>query len=148
MSDVLCHEISVFVLNNQGQVLLQKRSANKKYFPNTWALCTGHVENGETPKEAALRELNEELGVTVSLEQIFSFSFGKFDSQNTYFFYVICNLSVDEFSIQEEELSEVQWFFVPVVIDMIKKHDNKIVYRDDKLELFLSLEEFVNHTIL
>ncbi len=148
MSDVLCHEISVFVLNNQGQVLLQKRSANKKYFPNTWALCTGHVENGETPKEAALRELNEELGVTVSLEQIFSFSFGKFDSQNTYFFYVICNLSVDEFSIQEEELSEVQWFFVPVVIDMIKKHDNKIVYRDDKLELFLSLEEFVNHAIL
>lgn len=148
MSDVLCHEISVLVLNNQGQVLLQKRSANKKYFPNTWALCTGHVENGETPKEAALRELHEELGVTVSLEQIFSFSFGKFDSQNTYFFYVICNLSVDEFSIQEEELSEVQWFFVSVVIDMIKKHNNKIVYRDDKLELFLSLEEFVNHTIL
>ena len=120
MSDVLCHEISVFVLNNQGQVLLQKRSANKKYFPNTWALCTGHVENGETPKEAALRELNEELGVSVSLEQIFSFSFGKFDSQNIYFFYVICNLPVDEFSIQEEELSEVQWFFVSVVIDMIK----------------------------
>ena len=148
MSDVLCHEISVFVLNNQGQVLLQKRSANKKYFPNTWALCTGHVENGETPKEAALRELNEELGVSVSLKQIFSFSFGKFDSQNIYFFYVICNLPVDEFSIQEEELSEVQWFFVSVVIDMIKKHDNKIVYRDDKLELFLSLEEFVNHTIL
>lgn len=55
---------------------------------------------------------------------------------------------MDEFSIQEEELSEVQWFFVSVVIDMIKKHDNKIVYRDDKLELFLSLEEFVNHTIL
>lgn len=148
MSDVLCHEISVFVLNNQRQVLLQKRSANKKYFPNTWALCTGHVENGETPKEAALRELNEELGVSVSLKQIFSFSFGKFDSQNIYFFYVICNLPVDEFSIQEEELSEVQWFFVSVVIDMIKKHDNKIVYRDDKLELFLSLEEFVNHTIL
>ena len=120
MSDVLCHEISVLVLNNQGQVLLQKRSANKKYFPNTWALCTGHVENGETPKEAALRELNEELGVSVSLEQIFSFSFGKFDSQNIYFFYVICNLPVDEFSIQEEELSEVQWFFVSVVIDMIK----------------------------
>lgn len=148
MSDVLCHEISVFVLNNQRQVLLQKRSANKKYFPNTWALCTGHVENGETPKEAALRELNEESGVSVSLKQIFSFSFGKFDSQNIYFFYVICNLPVDEFSIQEEELSEVQWFFVSVVIDMIKKHDNKIVYRDDKLELFLSLEEFVNHTIL
>ena len=102
MSDVLCHEISVFVLNNQRQVLLQKRSANKKYFPNTWALCTGHVENGETPKEAALRELNEESGVSVSLKQIFSFSFGKFDSQNIYFFYVICNLPVDEFSIQEE----------------------------------------------
>ena len=137
MSDVLCHEISVLVLNNQGQVLLQKRSANKKYFPNTWALCTGHVENGETPKEAALRELNEELGVTVSLEQIFSFSFGKFDSQNTYFFYVICNLSVDEFSIQEEELSEVQWFFVPVVIDMIKNMIIKLYIVMISLNCFL-----------
>lgn len=148
MSNFSCHEISVFVLNNQGQVLLQKRSANKKYFPNIWALCTGHVEKNESPEEAALREISEELGVTVSLEQLYSFDFGKFDSQNTCFFYIICNYSIEDFSIQKEELSEVQWFSVSYVIDMIKKHNNKIVYRDDKLDLFLALEEFVNYNIL
>ena len=88
------------------------------------------------------------MGVIVSLEQIFSFSFGKFDSESTYFFYIICNFSLEEFFIQEEELSEVQWFRVSYVINMIKRHNNKIVYRDDKLELFFALEEFVNHYIL
>ena len=147
MSDLLCHEISVFVLNKQGQVLLQKRSANKKYFPNTWTLCTGHVEKGESASDAAIRELQEELGITVDLDKLYSFVFGKFDSESTYFFYIICNFSLEEFFIQEE-LSEVQWFSVASIIDMIKKHNSTIVYREDKLDLFLTLEEFVNHSIL
>ena len=148
MSDLLCHEISVFVLNSQGQFLLQKRSTNKKYFPNMWALCTGHVENGESPKEAALREVKEELGITVSLDHLYSFASGKFDSQTTYFFSIICNLSSNEFAIQKEELSEVRWFNVDTLINMIKSHDDTIVYRENKLDLFLALEDYVNHYVL
>lgn len=58
-----CHEIAVFILKYEGEVLFQNRSANKKYYPNMWSLCTGHVEKGEDVGDAAIREIYEELGV-------------------------------------------------------------------------------------
>lgn len=56
-----CVHIWVFCGEN---VLLQKRSAEKDVFPNCIdASCTGHMDPGETPVAAALRELHEELGI-------------------------------------------------------------------------------------
>lgn len=48
-------EIGVFILNDYGQILLQKRSSNKKNYPNMWALCTGNVEKNEDVQDAAIR---------------------------------------------------------------------------------------------
>lgn len=31
-----CCEIAVFILNDEGQLLLQKQSNNKRYYPNMW----------------------------------------------------------------------------------------------------------------
>lgn len=42
INESLLHkEICVFALNDNNQVLLQKRSANKRTFPNKWTLLTG-----------------------------------------------------------------------------------------------------------
>ncbi len=143
-----CHEIAVFILNHDGQVLLQKRSSTKKHYPNMWALCTGHVEEGESARVAAIRELEEELGVHVKSYDLYSFMDGKFDSDTTWFFFIKCNFLVDEFVIQKEELSEVKWFSIDSLIDMIKNHDKTIVYQENKLDLFLALKEFVKHGVL
>ena len=113
-----------------------------------WALCTGHVEKGENASDAAIRELQEELGVTVSLDNLYSFMDGKFDSDTTCFFYIKCNFLAEEFVIQEEELSEVAWVSVDSLIDMIKNQDKTIVYKENKLDLFLALKEFVNCSVL
>lgn len=107
-------EIGVFILNDYGQILLQKRSGNKKNYPNMWALCTGHVEKNEDIQDAAIRELKEELGIYVSIKKLHSFANGKFDIINekssTYFFCIKCNLKEEKFIIQKEELSQVKWF--------------------------------------
>jgi mutator protein MutT len=47
-----------------GRVLLLQRGATAPTFPNHWGLVTGLVEAGETPAEAALREMMEEIGLT------------------------------------------------------------------------------------
>lgn len=53
--------VLVFV---RGKLLLQKRSATKDTFPDTWTCSvTGHVDAGETYEQAALRELQEEAGI-------------------------------------------------------------------------------------
>ena len=56
--------IGIVVLNNKGQVLLQKRSKNKDTYPGFYTISTsGHVDKGETYKQTAQRELFEELGI-------------------------------------------------------------------------------------
>ena len=54
----------VLLHNSAGLLLLQKRSARKAVFPNTWDLtCAEHVQPGESYEAAALRGLREELSI-------------------------------------------------------------------------------------
>src|SRR5580700_3959092 len=56
----------VWILNRKGQILIQRRSPKKENWPNLWDVSVaGHISAGEAPVEAALREAQEELGVTL-----------------------------------------------------------------------------------
>ncbi len=58
--------IGVFVFNPQGDLLLQKRSATKDLGPNCWTLSVGgHVRFGGDPRETAVREVEEEIGLII-----------------------------------------------------------------------------------
>ena len=63
--------VVVFIINSKGQVLLQKRSANKKLWPNTWDVTAGgHVLAGEFGFQSILRECEEELGIKLNKNDI------------------------------------------------------------------------------
>lgn len=49
-----------------GRVLLCHRTADRRWYPDVWDLAGGHVEAGETPARALVRELREELGVIIT----------------------------------------------------------------------------------
>lgn len=55
-----------FVFNRKGQLLLQKRSSQKKIGPNQWDLSLAeHLQPGESFRDAVVRGLREELGICV-----------------------------------------------------------------------------------
>jgi 8-oxo-dGTP diphosphatase len=56
----------VFLVDPQGRVLMQHRDSHAKVSPNQWAMPGGKIEEGETPEEAARREVWEETGLTVT----------------------------------------------------------------------------------
>lgn len=65
----------------------------------------------------------------------------------TYFYYIKTNLDASKFKIQTEELSEVKWFDIDNVIEMIKNNDESVVFRYETeifkkkwLELFEKLK--------
>lgn len=143
--NLLHNEVAVFIINEHKQVLLQKRSANKRFNPNKWALCAGHVDTGESLENAALRELNEEVGINISINELKPFAEREFtirdsNSHITYFYYVKSNLNENDFVIQKEELSEVKWFDLDKVIDMIKSKDETIVFKEERIHLFEQLK--------
>ena len=125
-------EVIIIVVNDRKQILLQKRSANKKYFPNKWALCSGLVISGESCDEAAVRELKEELGVEF---QISDLNLLEGNLNLTRFYYVITNYDESQFTIQKEELSSVKWFDLDEVLEKVISGDDSIIIRKDRLYL-------------
>ena len=64
-SHLLHPVVHLHVFNSRGEVYLQKRPEWKDIQPGKWDTAVGgHVDYGETPEEALMREVREELGIT------------------------------------------------------------------------------------
>ena len=64
-SSAVPHEVVAALLVRHGRVLLCHRAVGRRWYPDVWDLPGGHVESGETPIEALVRELEEELGIQI-----------------------------------------------------------------------------------
>ncbi|GAA2494418.1 NUDIX hydrolase [Winogradskya humida] len=53
---------AALVVGADNRIFFQKRSAQRKLFPNSWDVVGGHLEPGETVAEALAREIHEETG--------------------------------------------------------------------------------------
>lgn len=80
---LLHRAISVFIFNSRGELLLQKRATTKYHSPGLWTntACT-HPQPNESNENAAIRRLNEEMGIKgVKLIKLFDFIYKeKFDN--------------------------------------------------------------------
>ncbi|CAL9557054.1 hypothetical protein SUDANB171_04541 [Streptomyces sp. enrichment culture] len=54
--------VGAAVVNERGEIFAQRRSAQRRLFPDTWDLVGGHVEPGESVLAALVREVAEETG--------------------------------------------------------------------------------------
>ena len=60
------HRVAAAVLVADGRVLLGHRHPDREHYPDCWDSVGGHIESGESPEQALVRECREELGVTVT----------------------------------------------------------------------------------
>ena len=61
----------VWFYQNSGHVILAQRSATKLIYPLLWDVSVaGHVDAGESIECAAIREINEELGISISVDSL------------------------------------------------------------------------------
>ena len=84
---VLHRAFSLFLFNDDGELLLQKRSESKRLWPGFWSnsICS-HPRRGESMEVATRRRLRDELNVESELEYVYKFAyqagFGNAGSEN------------------------------------------------------------------
>lgn len=61
------HQLAAGILVRDGKVLLCHRSPARRWIPNAWDFPGGHIEKHESGRDALLRELWEELGISATL---------------------------------------------------------------------------------
>lgn len=126
----------------------KKRSATKRFNPNKWGLISGHVDGDETLIEAAIRETHEEICLLLNESDLHSFCERELKQEDVNshfrcFFYVNSNKDIKDFVIQKEEVSEIRWFDIDNVIDMINSGDTTITFDKRRLYVFEKLKEIV-----
>lgn len=143
--------VVVFIINSKNQVLLQRRSPNKRMWPNIWDVTAGgHVLAGEFGFEAIIREAKEELGIELNKNEMTFLGSSistnnKADIINKHFNeYYIVNKDLDEtrLTLQKEEVSEVKWIDKNDIIQKIKNNYDEITDKEGCWEYLMKYYEW------
>lgn len=110
---VLHRAFSIFIFNSDGELLLQRRSADKRLWPLFWSnTCCSHPRRGESMEQATERRLAQELGMAGDIRYLFKFQyhapFGELGSEHE-LCWVYAGTSTDAPSPNPHEIAEVRW---------------------------------------
>lgn len=113
---VLHRAFSIFIFNDAGELLLQKRSPQKQLWPDYWSnSCCSHPRKGEELENSTQRRLAEELGISAPLKHLFTFQyhakFGDIGSENE-MCAVYIGKSNQEIRVNPNEISD--WKYVSI----------------------------------
>ena len=134
-------EAVAWIFNEENQLLLQKRAANKKNNPNKWGLTGGHVDAGESPLEGLLREVEEEIGLQcdkkeVELIGVYRFcekrSNGEINNVIQYTYWIRTKKKIEEYILQGEEVAQVGYASLQEVERVLKQQDENYTFTNRK----------------
>ena len=118
---ILHRAFSVFILNDNNELLLQKRALSKYHSPGLWTnTCCSHPRYGESVINAGLRRLKEEMGFETEISSLLSFIYkAEFDNGLTEheFDHVLVGRYNKNPSINKSEVSDWKW----TDLDFLKK---------------------------
>jgi isopentenyldiphosphate isomerase len=145
--------VHVWIVNSSGELLLQKRSDAKESHPGLWDISSaGHITSGQTSIRAALREVEEELGLTLEpedLKPLFTIRHQCIVNNGTFidnelsdiYLVSIDMLDFSKLHLQTSEVSEVQWVHYKELKKLLKSVPHDFVAHEEEYEkLFLRLE--------
>jgi isopentenyl-diphosphate delta-isomerase len=109
----------VWIYNSKGEILIQRRAAHLNAFPEKWDVTvSGHLSASDTPLQAAVRELSEELGIYAAPEDMepygmmadsFPLKYGKIHRECDYIFLLRHDVDISTLKLQAAEVMEVRW---------------------------------------
>jgi len=114
--------VHVWIINDKGQFLIQKRQSWKIGWPNMWDCSTaGSAIIGESSKAAARRETKEEIGIDLDIKKAQILFTIKFNCGFDDVWFVRQNIDIDRLKLQQEEVADAKWASQKEIKQMILK---------------------------
>lgn len=119
----------VILEGKDNTVLLQLRDNKQNIdYPNLWGLFGGSIEENESPIEAAIREINEELGITLKKENLKLLLVAQDKGKNCYVFRTSFNQDLSKINLNEGQdmkyFSREEILKLDNLIPLIKKYES------------------------
>ena len=113
--------IHVCLFNSRGELLIQQRDRSKASYPEYWDVSVGGgVLAGETPREAAVREVREELGLEIEVPGAAAVTLafaGGFDD----YYIVDCDAPLEALCLQPGEVQDARWAAKDEILAMLEE---------------------------
>jgi isopentenyldiphosphate isomerase len=130
--------VNVWVVNSQGEILLQLRAPGVELCPGVWDVAMGtHLRAGEAPIDAAQRGLKTELGLVAAPEEL-KHMFNILSANPTgigmahrvfgHVFLLQRDVEPEEFKIDPRKISRLAWKPLPLLISEIGSSETKDQY--------------------
>lgn len=117
--------VNAWIVNDEGKYLITQRNANKSH-PLMWECTGGSALLEETSKEAAIREVEEELGIDVSKSDAIFIGESRRYYQNCpdilHVWLFKSNEKIENIKIQEEEVNDVMWATKDQILELYKNN--------------------------
>jgi isopentenyl-diphosphate delta-isomerase len=126
---LLHRAFSVFVINSDGELLLQKRASHKYHSGGLWSnTCCSHPREGEVVIDAAHRRMQEEMGYDCHLEKLFTFIYkADFDNDMTEheFDHVFVGYDNQDPTPNSDEVEDYKWMSLEDVKNDTAEHPDQ-----------------------
>lgn len=142
--------VYAFIVDKNFNVLLQKRSANKKLWPNKWDVTIGgHVNAGEFGRQALIRECREELGIDISDDDIkylvgTTSRYNKNGYINNHYdecYLITKDVNINDLVLQKEEVSDAKYFSKDEIIKRINNNYDGLTEKEVSWSIFKKIFE-------
>ena len=131
--------IHICIFNQDGKMLIQKRSIEKGLWAGMWDVSVGGAaQKGDSSWQAAQRELVEELGIVFDFSKVrpaFTFNF-KYGFDDVYLIHL--DPELEALKLQGDEVTSVMWADRATIQSMIESGDF-LPYHPSLIDLFFEL---------
>lgn len=132
--------VHVCIFNKLGQLLIQRRTLNKK-MPGLWDVtCGGAVSTHESSQMGAQRELFEELGLDIDFKNIRPLVTANFPMGFDDFYVINKDVDLDTLSLQAEEVSDAKRASLDEVIKL-RREEKFVRYKESFIRFLFDLSK-------
>ncbi len=113
--------VHIWIVSSKGELLIQKRSKEKKLMPGEWAATGGSAFSGESSISAAKRELAEELGIKAEENELRFIKRIKRRNSLVDVWFTVCDTPVENLTLQKGEVALARWVDTKTFSEMVEK---------------------------